>query len=145
VTLHPDLTPDRWGALTLAEQLGNAGAEVGRAIRAHEGGTARRLVSNLDCALAQLDLTLADPRWAGHRRREIARAREVVGDLLAGDNVYRSTPASVERWFMAYAVEAPPDGRRPPTPTRDQSSPGMAVTRMPVGLPPNRVQSHASA
>lgn len=106
MTLHPDLTADRWRTMTLAEQLGNAGADVGRAIRARENGNEPRLASNLARALAQLDLTLADPRWAGHRRREIARAREVVCDLLAGDNVYSSTPASVERWFMAYAVKA---------------------------------------
>ena len=92
--------------MTLAEQLGNAGADVGRAIRARESGNELRLASNLARALAQLDLTLADPRWAGHRRREIARAREVVCDLLAGDNAYDSSPVSVERWFMAYAVEA---------------------------------------
>lgn len=106
MTLHPDLTPDRWGTLTLAEQLGNAGADVGRAIRARESGTEARFAAALERALAQLDLTLADARWAGHRRREIARAREVVCDLLAGDNGYGSTPASVERWFMAYAVQA---------------------------------------
>jgi hypothetical protein len=106
VILHPDLTPDRWGTLTLAEQLGNAGADVGRAIRARENGNEPRLASALARALGQLDLTLADPRWSGHRRREIARAREVVCDLLAGDNAYGSTPASLERWFMAYAVSA---------------------------------------
>ncbi len=106
MTLHPDLTPERWGTMTLAAQLGNAGADVGRAIRAHQGGNEARLASALARALAQLDLTLADPRWAGHRRREIARAREVVCDLLAGDNAYGSTPTSVERWFMAYAVVA---------------------------------------
>ena len=106
MTLHPDLSPDRWRSMTLAEQLGNAGADVGRAIRARENGNEPRLASNLARALAQLDLTLADPRWAGHRRREIARAREVVCDLLAGDNTYGSTPASLERWFMAYTVEA---------------------------------------
>lgn len=106
MTLHPDLTPDRWGAMTLAEQLGNAGADVGRAIRARESGKEARFAAALERALAQLDLTLADARWAGHRRREIARAREVVCDLLAGDNVYGSTPASVEGWFMAYAVQA---------------------------------------
>ena len=106
MTLHPDLTPDRWQAMTLAEQLGNAGADIGRAILAREGGNEARQASSLSRALAQLDLTLADPRWAGHRRREIARAREVVCDLLAGDNAYGSTPASIERWFMAYAVEA---------------------------------------
>ena len=106
MTLHPDLTSERWGAMTLAEQLGNAGADVGRAIRAFETGNEPRLASNLARALLQLDLTLADPRWAGHRRREIARAREVVCDLLAGDNVYASTPASLERWFLAHAVAA---------------------------------------
>jgi hypothetical protein len=78
---------------------------VGRSGRAR-AATSCGWSRTLDRALAQLDLTLADPRWAGHRRREIARAREVVCDLLAGDNVYDSTPASVERWFMAYAVEA---------------------------------------
>ena len=56
-------------------------------------------------ALAQLDLTLADPRWAGHRRRELARAREVLCDLLAGDKVHGSTTALTEAWFMAYAAQ----------------------------------------
>ena len=106
MTLHPDLTPDRWQAMTLAEQLGNAGADVGRAIRARESGNEPRMAASLSRALAQLHLTLADPRCAVHRRREIARAREVVCDLLAGDNAYGSTPASVERWFMAYAIQA---------------------------------------
>lgn len=106
MSLHPDLTAERWARLTLAEQLGNAGADVGRAIRARENGNESRSSSALARALAQLDLTLADDRWAGHRRREIARAREVVCDLLAGDNVYGSTPEWVEAWFMAYAAQA---------------------------------------
>jgi hypothetical protein len=106
VTLHPDLVPERWERMTLAEQLGNAGADVGRAIRAREAGNETRCAAALSRALAQLDLTLADPRWAGHRRRELARAREVVCDLLAGDNVYRSTAALTEAWFMAYASQA---------------------------------------
>jgi hypothetical protein len=92
--------------MPLAEQLGNAGADVGRAIRARAAGNEARSATALARALAQLDLTLADPRWAGHRRREIARAREVVCDLLAGDNVYGSTPALTEALFMAYAAQA---------------------------------------
>lgn len=106
MTLHPDLVPDRWERMTLAEQLGNAGADVGRAIRAREAGNEARCEAAIARALAQLDLALADPRWAGHRRREIARAREVVCDLLAGDNVYGSSPALTEQWFMAYAAQA---------------------------------------
>jgi hypothetical protein len=106
VSLHPDLTQERWEALSLEEQLGNAGADVGRAIRAQAGGNESRAAAALGRALAQLDLTLADPRWAGHRRREIARAREVTCDLLAGDNEYGGTPASLEAWFMGFAMLA---------------------------------------
>jgi hypothetical protein len=106
VTLHPDLVPERWNRMTLAEQLGNAGADVGRAIKAREAGNEPRCAAALARALAQLDLTLVDPRWAGHRRREIARAREVVCDLLAGDNIYGSTAAQTEKWFMTYAAQA---------------------------------------
>ncbi len=106
VSMHADLTLARWERMTLAEQLGNVGADAGRAIRARASGNDARAAAGLERALVQLDLTLDDPRWAGHRRREIARAREVVCDHLAGDNVYGSTPESLEAWFMAYAMAA---------------------------------------
>jgi len=71
----------------------------------------------IETAIAIADLaTMADgacgdrldrgPRWNGPRRREIARAREVVCDYLVGDNVYGSTDASLEAWFMAFAWSA---------------------------------------
>jgi hypothetical protein len=104
--IHRDLAAGRWGDLTLAEQLGNAGADVGRAIRAQARGDPDRFAAAVDRALDLLDLTLADDRWAGPRRREIARAREVVCDFLVGDNVYGSTAESTEAWFMAYALAA---------------------------------------
>ena len=104
--VHRDLAAGRWRELTLAEQLGNAGADVGRAIRAKAAGDGVRFAGAVERALDLLDLTLADDRWAGPRRREIARAREVVCDLLLGDNVYGSTPESTEAWFMAYAMAA---------------------------------------
>jgi hypothetical protein len=103
---HRDLAAGRWGDLTLAEQLGNAGADVGRAIRARDGGRPDRFGAAVDRALDLLDLTLADDRWAGPRRREIARAREVLCDFLLGDNVYGSTAESTEAWFMGYALAA---------------------------------------
>ena len=107
--VHRDLAAGRWWTMSLEEQLGNAGSDVGRAIRARttgETGDETRFWPALERALDLLDLTLADPRWAGPRRREIARAREVVCDFLVGDNVYGSTAASLEGWFMAYAVAA---------------------------------------
>lgn len=106
MTLHRDLAAGRWMTLSLAEQLGNVGSDVGRAIRARATGDTDRFGPALERALELLDLTLADERWRGPRRREIARAREVVCDYLAGENVYGSSDRSLEAYFMAYAFAA---------------------------------------
>jgi hypothetical protein len=103
MTLHPGLASGRWFTLPLADQLANAGADVGRAIRAKGAGDDVRFASALDRSLELLDLTMADPRWVGPRLREIARVREVVCDFLVGDNVYGSTPESLDGYFMAFA------------------------------------------
>ncbi len=109
MTVHRDLAAGRWATLTLAEQLGNAGADVGRAIRARAAGDTTRFTSAFERALELLDLTLEDERWRGPRRREIARAREVVCDHLVGPGRYGSTDRSLEAWFMAYALAARAD------------------------------------
>ena len=106
MTMHAGLASGRWLTLTLAEQLGNAGADVGRAIRAKQEGDQGRFDRALDRALELLDLTMADPRWIGPRLREIARTREVVCDFLVGDNAYGSSPESLDAYFLAYAVAA---------------------------------------
>ena len=103
--LHASLASGRWQELTLAEQLGNIGSEVGRAfswrarnVERYEGALAR--------GLELFDLTLADPRWSGARRKEIARAREVFMDALDDHPTYGGTPKGVEQWFMAFAIRA---------------------------------------
>ena len=106
MTIHPGLASGRWRTLTLAEQLGNAGADVGRAIRARDERDLAQFDAAFDRALELLDLTLADPRWIGPRLREIARTREVVCDFLAGDNLYCSTPELLDNYFLAFAVAA---------------------------------------
>lgn len=106
MTIHAGMASGRWSTLTLAEQLGNAGADVGRAIRSGQEGDRGRFDAALDRALELLDLTLADPRWLGPRMREIARIREVVCDFLVGDNVYGSTAELVEGYFLAFAMAA---------------------------------------
>ncbi len=106
MTIHASLASGRWGTLSLEEQLGNAGADVSRAVRAKQEGDQGRFDAALDRALELLDLTLADARWRGPRRREIARTREVVCDFLVGDNVYRSTPELLDAYFLAFANAA---------------------------------------
>ena len=91
--------------MTLAEQLGNVGSEVSRALRAKALGNEDRMLAALDRALELLDLTVADPRLVG-RRREILRAREVVCDFLAGDNETGSTAESLDGYFLTFATAA---------------------------------------
>jgi hypothetical protein len=102
---HQTLVAGRWHTLSLVEQLGNVGSEVGRALRAKAQGNEGHMWAALERALELFDLTVADPRLAG-RRREVLRAREVVCDFLVGDNLYRSTPDSLDRYFLAFARAA---------------------------------------
>ena len=102
---HRDLAAGRWWSMSLADQLGNIGSEVSRAAKweSRNPDVAR---SALYRALDLFDLTLDDPRHrtSPARLREIARAREVVADLFDGPNQYRSTAASLQRYFDAYAL-----------------------------------------
>ena len=102
-TLHLGLAAGRWHELSLLEQLANIGSEVGRATRAKSLGNEERLANALDRCLDLFDLTLADDRWR-HRRREIARAREIVCDFLVGDNDTHSTAESLDAYFLPFAV-----------------------------------------
>lgn len=104
---HRDLAAGRWWELSIAEQLGNIGSEISRAVRwtARNPATAQAALFR---ALELFDLTLADPRHRHSRcrLREIARARTVVVDFFFGDNEYASTAASLQKYFDAYAVAA---------------------------------------
>lgn len=100
--LHASLSSGRWKTLSLFEQLGNIGSEVGRALNAKSEAEKQTAAIR---ALELCDLTLADARWYG-RGGEIARAREVVCDYLFGDNEYGSTGESLEQYFMQFALAA---------------------------------------
>ncbi len=104
---HRDLAVGRWHELSVAEQFGNIGSEVQRALH-WSGRNPMRAQAALYRALELFDLTLDDPRHRQSvaRLREIARAREVVVDALAGTNQYGSTPASLMKYFDAYALAA---------------------------------------
>jgi len=105
IALHSELAAGRWHDMSLMDQLANIGSEVGRATRAKTAGNEPRLASALDRSLELFDLTLADDRWRG-RRREIARARELVCDFLVGENLHNSTPEALDRYFLAFIVAA---------------------------------------
>jgi len=99
----------RWGTLGLLEQMAHVGSEVERSIRAHEGGRTERMQKALERALELFDLTAADDRWHGPRRREILRAREEVCRLFFDPDPPAGSAAGLRDYFLRFAVAA----RRP--------------------------------
>ena len=59
---------------SLAEQLGNVGTEVARAMQAKAQGNDERLTFALARALELFDFTLGDERWRGLRSARSARS-----------------------------------------------------------------------
>lgn len=103
---HSNLAAGRWRSLTLIEQLANVGSEVDRAIRAHESGRAERRDAAVNRCLELFDLTAADDRWRGWRRREVLRAREQFCALFWGDDRRPGEAASLSRYFLHFALAA---------------------------------------
>jgi hypothetical protein len=101
---HPELAAGRWQRLSLAEQLANVGAEVGR-MRRRRGTDEPLVAAAFERALELLDLTLTDSRWRG-RLKEIARARELLCDAASGGREYGTTLESLDRYFLTFAVAA---------------------------------------
>lgn len=105
VYLHKNLAAGRWFELTLKEQMANIGAEVGRAVNWRQKGGKQHSRLAFERGLELFDLTLADPGHR-HRYRELARAREVVCDFFVGNNEHKSTPRSLDNYFLPFAVAA---------------------------------------
>ena len=103
--LHQTLADGRWQQFTLAEQLGNIGSEVGRALQWQKRNDTEQKERALARALELFDLTISDARWRT-RLREILRAREVVCDFFYGENVYQSIPEELESYFANFALAA---------------------------------------
>jgi len=96
---------ERWRALSIEEQLGNIGSEVSRA--GHwQRKDQKTFWGAVDRALELFDLTLADPRWHGAKKREIARAREVFCDAVYGGREYGTTFENLLPYFDQFALVA---------------------------------------
>lgn len=94
---------EKWAALTLFEQMGNIGSEVGRALaakRRHDD------ISMLGAFYRGLDLFDATSEiWAqkkSPRTKEILRARELFAQSIVTDE----QDSTLENYFMQFAIAA---------------------------------------
>ena len=103
MSLHQDLANGRWFTFSLAEQLGNVGSEVSRAVRWQKHGDSSYWGA-VTRAFELMDLTIADPRWR-HRLKEILRVREVMADAVFGGKEYETTWDGLIRYFDVFALQ----------------------------------------
>jgi hypothetical protein len=97
---------ERWAQMSIFEQLGNVGSEVGRAINAQRSGKISRRDSAIIRAIDLFDATAQ--AWAAKkspRTKEILRAKEQFLDLFYGDSDSADSE-SLERYFTQFAVVA---------------------------------------
>jgi len=101
---HHDLAQGRWQTLTLAEQMGNIGSEVSRAIK-WQNKNVQIFHNAIFRALELLDLTISDPRrLAG--LKEITRTKEILCDSVFGENQYQTSLNDLDRYFTKFALMA---------------------------------------
>lgn len=100
-----DYSVDRqkWARLTIFEQMGNIGSEVGRALRAKRQGNIVREQGAFFRGLDLFDVTAE--YWAAQhspRTKEILRARELFARAITTDQ----EDTTLEAYFMQFAIAA---------------------------------------
>ena len=93
---------NKWHSLPLAEQFGNIGSEISRAIKWKEKDP-EVYQRALDRAFDLIDLSMSDPRWRG-RLKEIVRFRESVGDAMEDGAEYQSSFEALERYCTQFVA-----------------------------------------
>src|SRR3989344_5588030 len=96
---HTNLASGHWFAMSLAEQLGNVGSEVERAVRWRQKGDSEQFQKAFERMLELLDLTLSDKRWRGYRLQELARAREELCRIFTNKD-FSQNIIGVQNYFL---------------------------------------------
>lgn len=95
------LDVQKWAALSMFEQMGNIGSEVGRSMNAIERGDKEALDGAYRRGLDLIDTTVTT--WGSEaRRRELLRARELFTSAVESRKVDRK----LDNYFMQYALVA---------------------------------------
>jgi hypothetical protein len=100
---------DRWSQMTIQEQMGNIGSEVGRSIKAWRAHDTDRFDGALNRALDLFDAT-TEQLISQHspRAKEVLRSRDQFLSLFF-DNTFETDASKIEDYFMQYALAARSD------------------------------------
>ncbi len=93
---------NKWQNLTLFEQLGNIGSEVGRAYQANSRNDKQATAAAMARALDLFDATSSSLKLTPARRKEILRSKEEFLKSL----VTNKDQESLEKYFKQFAIAA---------------------------------------
>lgn len=91
--------------MPLLERMANIAGEVERALNWRAKNNAEYSRKAFERALELVDLTLAYPQESSHLK-EIARLRETLVDYFYGTNEFKSTEASLRKYFSHFTYAA---------------------------------------
>lgn len=101
-----EIDRERWAQLSIFEQMGNIGAEVGRAVNATRAGKDKRAQGAIDRAVDLLDATVEVLVAQGSPRvKEVLRAREEFLRLFF-DGTFEEDADNIVRYFNLFAIAA---------------------------------------
>lgn len=92
---------EKWAQLTLFEQMGNIGSEVGRTMNAMQRNDEDSMRGAYYRGLDLIDATVSNLTLPS-RRRELLRARELFSTSVE----LRQVDRSLDNYFMQYAIAA---------------------------------------
>lgn len=105
--LHKQLSEGGWYELSICEQMANIGSEVERAISWRKKDDSEYSKLAFYRALDLIALTKQDKRWVAQKRLgEICRLYEVLCDYFAGENKYKTTDESLQKYFYQFNFAA---------------------------------------
>lgn len=102
---HQSLAAGRWKEMSFSEQMANIGSEVERSLQWKAKNNAAFSQKAFERALELVDLTI-DTATDFPKLKELARMREMLVDHLFGNNEYRSTDESWQKYFLAFNLLA---------------------------------------
>ena len=95
---HKELYGGRWGEMSLAEQMGNIGSEVSRALNWKKKGREDMSRRAFERAIELIDMTVSSVR--GYPRfKELCRVREALVDFFCGTNKFCSSEKLWRNYF----------------------------------------------
>lgn len=104
---HPTLANGRWAKMSFAEQMGNLGSEISRALKSKARGNDERMRNAAARAIELFELSIDCNQNDSAKLKELCRGKEIFCDYIYNNNSFHSDPAKIQRYYDAFVPLIP--------------------------------------